>query len=216
MATTSIRSRQHSERWASQVPTAVESRPSTMPRTCPSGQVDQGRHPWLEPSPGTVVGAEPAHRPVAVLIDAQVRHRHLVNGRQGHGGSRQRGLDQPPRDAMGLSDFRGRPARGDHRRDDLIAQPGGRACVSGDLVGCFPERAPGAGRLEAEPAPLGPHHLNRPGHGNVSHLLRAAGVDLRRDHPARRAPRVGRSRRSPLDALRRTGRSRQRRGSWAG
>lgn len=153
------------------------------------GQVDQGRHPWLEPSPGTFIGAEPAHRPVAVLIDAQARHSHVLGGGEDHCGRRQRGLDQPPRDAMGPGDLGGSPARGEHRGDDLIPQPGRRTRTVRDLIGGFPERAPGAGRLEAEPAPLGPHHLHRPGHGDVAHLLGPAGVDLGREHPAGRTAR---------------------------
>src|SRR5699024_6988884 len=71
-------------------------------------------------------------------------------------------------------------------RDDLLPQPGRRACVSRDLLGGLPERAPGAGRLEAEPAPLGPHHLYRPSNRDVPNLLVPAGVDLRRDQPAGR------------------------------
>ncbi len=137
----------------------------------PGGEVDQGRHPWLEPSPGPFVGTEPAHRPIAVLIDPQTRHPHVVSGGKGHCGRCQCGLDQPPRDAMSPSDFRGCSARSDHGRDELVPQPRRRARAVRDLVGGLPERAPCAGRLEAEPAPLGPHHLHRPGHGDIAHSL---------------------------------------------
>ena len=86
----------------------------------PGGQVDQGRHPRLEPSPGAVIGTEPAHRPVAVLIDAQPPHARRLDISQDHGSSCQGCLDQPPRDAVGPGHLGGCSAGADHGRDDLV------------------------------------------------------------------------------------------------
>src|SRR5690606_21853690 len=108
----------------------------------------------------------------------------------------------PPRDPVGAGHLRSRPARVDHRCHELVLQSPGRPSEPGDLVGGLGERAPGAQLLVAEPAPLGPHHLHRPGNRDVTHTLQPAGVDPLGHHSAvRAARRVGRLDHHPAPAL---------------
>ena len=71
----------------------------------------------------------------------------------------------------------------------MFPQPGGGPCPARDLGSRFEEREPGAVRFIAVPAVFGPHHLQRPGNGNIAQPLVTAFLDPHSDHPAGGAPR---------------------------
>lgn len=86
----------------------------------------------------------------------------------------------------------------DHRRDHRLLQPLGRACEPRDLLGRLGERASGAPALDAEPAPLGPHHLGGAGDRDVPDPLQSTGINPLSHHAALGAPgRIGRGHHPP-------------------
>ena len=86
--------------------------------------VHDGRHPRLDPTPATVLVAEPADPAVAVLVDAEPPHPLLVDVGQQHRGGVDGGLHRPPRHPELEGHLRHCPARVDHRRQRRRPQPG--------------------------------------------------------------------------------------------
>ena len=149
--------------------------------------VDQSGHPRLVAPPAAVLVAEEAHRAVAVLIDAQPAHQHVVGVGDQVGGRGQHGLHQPPGHPVGAGDLAGRPAADHDGGDQRPAQPGGRAGEGRHLVGDLAEGASRAAGLVAEAAALDPDQFHRPGHRQIAQPLPAVGVHTNGEHPADRA-----------------------------